>query len=217
MFCLEFLETVITYDSCFHILSAAQACQSVQLQFKIFLYLNENFEKVLLTPAFKALTKTEVTYCMTRLNRNVVSETTLFDAIIAWTQYDEKNRQKDFLDLFQLLKLDKFSYDFLMNVISKENFVMDSSNCLNLVLNVLPKLLKLRPRNEFESRIISIGGSLSSSKVFEVFKLQDQPEKQYPDLQLPLHAHCSIKMDNFIYCFGGVTQISDNWDVTNKV
>ena len=50
MFCLEFLETVITYDSCFHILS----CQSVKLQFKVFLYLSENFEKVLLTPAFKA-------------------------------------------------------------------------------------------------------------------------------------------------------------------
>ena len=216
MFCLEFLETVITYDSCFHILTAAKACQSVKLQFKVFLYLNENFEQVLLTPPFKALTKTEVTYCMTHLNRNVVSETTLFDAIIAWTKHDEENRRDDFLDLFQLLKLDKFSHDILMNVVSKEKFVSDSSYCLNLVLNVLPKVLNLRPRNEFESRILSIGGCLSSSKIFEVFKLQDQPAKQYPDLPMPLYAHCSIKMDNFIYCLGGVIQIGDNWNVTNK-
>ena len=216
MFCLEFLESVITYDSCFHILSAAQAFQSVKLQFKVFLYLNENFEKVLLTPPFKALTKTEVTYCMTRLNRNVVSETTLFDAIIVWTKYDEENRRKDFSDLFKLLKLDKFSHDFLMNVVSKEKFVLDSSDCLHLVLNVLPKVLELRPRNEFESSILSIGGCLSSSKVFEVFKLHDEPEKQYPDLPMPLYGHCSIKMDNFIYCLGGVIRIGDNWNITNK-
>ena len=218
MFCLEFLETVITYDSCFHILLAAQACQSVKLQFKVFLYLNENFEKVLLTQPFKALTKTEVTYCMTRLNRNVVSETTLFDAIITctWIKYDEKNRRKDFPDLFQLLKLDKFSRDFLMDVVSKEKFVNDSSYCLNLILNVLPKVLDLRPRNEFESRILSIDGCLSLSKVFEVHKLHDEPAKQYPDLPMLLCGHCSIKMDNFIYCLGGETRIGYTRNITNK-
>ena len=216
MFCLEFLETIITYDSCFHILSAAQACQSVKLQLKIFLYLNENFEKVLLTPPFKALTKTEVTYCMTRLNRNVVSETTLFDAIITWIKYDEENRRKDFLDLFKLLKFDKFSRDFLMDVVSKDKFVSGSSDCLNLILNVLPKVLDLRSQNEFESRILSIGG-LSSSKVFEVFKLHDEPAKQYPYLPMPLYDHSSIKMDNFIYCLGGLIRIGNNRNVTNKV
>ena len=216
MFCLEFLETVITYDSCFHILSAAQACRSVKLQLKVFLYLNENFEKVLLTPPFKTLTKTEVTYCMTRLNRDVVSETTLYDAIIAWIKYDEENRRKDFLDLFQLLKFEKFSRDFLINVVTKEKFVSNSSDCLHLVLNVLPKVLDLRPRNEFGSAILSIGGSFISSKVFEVIKLHDQPAKQYPDLPMPLDSHCSIKMDNFIYCLGGITRIGDDWNVTNK-
>ena len=216
MFCLEFLETVITYDSCFHILSAAQACQSFKLQFKVFLYLNENFEKVLLTPPFKALTKTEVTYCMTRLNRDVVSETTLYDAIIAWIKYDEENRRKDFSDLFQLLKLEEFSHDFLMNVVSKEKFVSGSSDCLNMILKVFPKVLDLRSQNEFESRILSIGGCLSPSKVFEVFKLHDEPPKQYPDLPMPLSGHCSIKMDNFIYCLGGVIRIGDNRNITNK-
>ena len=216
-FCFDYLESAINSNNCIKGINLAILYENDVLLNKYNQYLSKHFNEVSQRIEFKNLSAADLASCISNLNRDEVDEMLLFQAIMAWTKHDQENRLDDFAHLFQLIKLNKVSYDDLMFVVSKEQIIRESNTCLNSILTILPKVLKIKQLKETGSKILSIGGFKTPSKVIQVYSLLDEPAQQYPDLPIKVKNHCSLKLDNFVYCIGGQINDNDDLDVTSKV
>ena len=215
-FCFEYLESTINSDNCITGISLAKQYESDSLLNKYYQHLSNHLDEVSNQIKFKNLSTTELVSCISNLNRDKVDEILLFEAILTWMKHDENNRLNDFPNLFQLVKLDRLPCDYLMSFISMENFVTRSNSCMRLILSNLPRVQEAQHLRETGSKILSIGGTQTPSKVTQIYSLLDEPVQTYPDLSMKLRDHCSLKLDNFVYCIAGETVGSDA-TVTNKV
>ena len=215
-FCFEYLESTINSDNCIGRINLAKQYENESLLNKYYQHLSNHLDEVSDLIEFKNLSAGDLESCISNLNRDELDEMLLFEAIASWTKHDQENRLNDFSNLFQLIKLDKLSYDYLMFFVSKQEIVNECKPCLKLILNTLPKVLKTKQLKETGSKILSIGGALTPSKVKQVYTLIDDQVKTYPDLPMKLRDHCSLKLDNFIYCIGGQTVDNDE-TISNKV
>ena len=215
-FCFEYLESTINSDNCISRINLAKQYENESLLNKYYQHLSNHLDEVSDQIEFKNLSAADLESCISNLNRSELDEMLLFEAIVSWTKHDQENRLTDFSKLFQLIKLDKLSYDYLMYFVSKQEIVNECKPCLKLILSTLPKVLETKQLKETGSKILSIGGAETPSKVKQVYTLLDEPVKTYPDLPMKLRKHCSIKLNNFVYCIGGQT-VDDDQTVTNKV
>ena len=215
-FCFEYLESTINSDNCITGINLAKQYENESLLNKYYQHLSNHLDEVSDQIEFKNLSAVDLESCISNLNRSELDEMLLFEAIASWTKHDQENRLNDFSNLFQLIKLDKLSCDYLMYFVSKQQIVNECKPCLKLILSTLPKVMKIKQLKETGSKILSIGGAQTPSKVKQVYTLLDEPVKTYPDLPMKLRDHCSIKLDNFVYCIGGET-VDDDQTVTNKV
>ena len=215
-FCFVYLESTINSDNCIGRINLAKQYENESLLNKYYQHLSNHFDEVSDRIEFKNLSAADLESCISNLIRSELDEILLFEAIASWTKYDQENRLNDFSNLFQLIKLDKLSYDYLMFFVSKQEIVNECKPCLKLILNTLPKVLKTKQLKETGSKILSIGGAGTASKVTQVYPLLNDQVKRYPDLPIKLRDHCSLKLNNIVYCIGGKIAVDDH-NVTNKV
>ena len=208
-FCFEYLESNINSDNCISGIKISKQYNNNSLLTKHCQYLSQHFTEISNQDEFKNLTADDLVSCVTELNNNEVDHMMLFEAIVSWTKHDQQNRVDDFPVLFQMMKLEQLPYDYLMFVVSKHQTVRTSSASLQSVVDVLPKVFKRKQRNETGSEILSVGGVETPSQVTQVFSSSKKPAKQYPDLPMRLRDHCSLKLDDCVYCIGGET-VDDN-------
>ena len=201
-FCLEFLEGGLTPDNCLAIVTAANLYKNHPPLNEAYQYMSENLIEISQKDNFKELSKTGLISLIGKLNRNVVQDTSLFNIIVAWVKCNEDHRKLDFPALFQTLNLDKFSNNFLVDVVAVESLVKQSNDCLNLVISCITRKFKEMQLKENGSKILCIGGN-ESGKVMEIFSLFGKTNSVYPDLPNQLYFQCALKHNNYIYCIGG--------------
>ena len=182
-FCFKYLESTINSDNCIGRINLAKQYENESLLNKYYQHLSNHLDEVSNQIEFKNLSSADLESCISNLNRSELDEMLLFEAIASWTNHDQENRLNDFSNLFQLIKLDKLSYDYLMYFVSKQEIVNECKPCLKLILRTLPKVMKIKQLKETGSKILSIGGFQTPSKVKQVFTFLDEPVKTYPDFQ----------------------------------
>ena len=215
-FCFEYLESTINSDNCITGINLSKQYENESLLNKYYQHLSNHLDEVSDLIEFKNLSSADLESCISNLNRDKVDEILLFEAILTWMKHDENNRLNDFPNLFQLVKLDRLPCDYLMSFISMQNIVTRSNFCMRLILSNLPRVQEAQHLRETGSKILSIGGTQTPTKVTQIYSLLDEPVQTYPDLSMKLRDHCSLKLDNFVYCIAGETVGSDA-TVTNKV
>ena len=215
-FCFEYLESTINSDNCISGINLSKQYENESLLNKYYQHLSNYLDEVLDQIEFKNLPAADLESCISNLNRDEIDEMFLFQAIASWTNHDQENRLNDFPNLFHLVQLDKLSYDYLMYFVSKQQIVTECKTCLNSLFTILPKVLKINELKKTGSKILSIGGAKTPSKVTQVYSLLNNPIETYPDLPIKLRDHCSPKLDNFVYCIGGKT-MDDDQTIINKV
>jgi len=167
--------------------------------------MSDNFDEIVQGDRFKQLSKDELTSLHANLSRNVVQERSLYTAIINWIKYDQ-NRKNEFSSLFLILDLKKLSHDFIAGTVVKEPLVKMNNDCLNAVVSYLVRNTCCTNEEKIASKILCIGGKGSKS-VAEVYNLSGESiNKHYPDLPDALSYHCTLKVDNTIYCIGGAIE-----------
>ena len=119
-FCFEYLETTINQDTCCVILSTANLYGQQKLLDDTFRFLELNFEKV---KGKAVLSKSDLTLCIAKMDRNWVTENLIYQFLIDWTYNDIESREKDFHEMFQLLNFRNLTSEFLKNVVSNEKLV----------------------------------------------------------------------------------------------
>ena len=74
----------------------------------------------------------------------------MYQTIINWTKNDESSRKNDFVELFQLLKLDELPHDFFMTVVVQEKLIKENLVCFSSVMDTLI-LFHLPPEKHLQS------------------------------------------------------------------
>ena len=205
-FCADFLESILSPDNCQAILMSANRYQLESLQKLIYEMITLKFDEFIETEDFKLFTKTDLTSCLTKLNKHQVNESSVFTAIVTWTNYDKQNRKDAFLEIFRLVNLEELTPASLQNVVAVEDLVRQNLDCSNIVITALVKSLTKSSAdpNLNVSKILSIGGEYTSGKVIEVFNRDNQPAVIYPDA--PSRDGWAVKLHDFVYCIGGTTE-----------
>ena len=208
-FCVDFLESILTPDNCHAILMSANRFQLESLQKQIYEMISLKFDAFIETEDFKLFAKTDLISCLTKLNKHQVNESSIFTAIVTWTNYDKQNRKDAFLEIFRLINLEELTPAFLQNVVAFEDLVRQNLDCSNIVMTALVKSLtkSLADPDLNVSKILSIGGTYTPGKVIEVFNRDNQPAVIYPDAPSRIDDGWALKLHDFVYCIGGTTEI----------
>ena len=204
-YCFECLESALTANNCLKIftMSILYGNQS-SLQQKTYEAISDNFDQIFEAGSFKHLSKEDLIFLISRLNRLKVKETSLFKAIVKWSSHEDV-RKEAFTTVFQCLDLHRLPPEFLTDVVSHENLVKQSSECLNMVVNCFTeKSSDERLKVTENLKLISIGG-IRSKFVVKVHNLLGYHYKTgiYPDLYTNLSRHKSLKYNDGVYCIGG--------------
>ena len=201
-FCFEFLRSNITVDNSLDFLKTVGNYKNEGLIKEMQQYISISFDKVLQTDDFKQLSNEELISCISNLDRSQVNESSIFQGILTWTNDDKIARKDNFLELFKLINLAKITPVYLKKKILEEKLVTNSNDCYKLALNAYHKHAKKNTSDQ-TSKLIRLGGFGASHKVTVVYDLSNGSSKNYPDLPQNIYSHCSLPLNDYIYCIGG--------------
>ena len=215
-YCFEYLKDAISIENWPAILSALQLYTNDMLTVQLNQFFSENIEVIANTENFLQLSTKDLIYIIENLNKAVTKESSIYEAILKWLRYDQANRKSEFSRLFLLLNLNKLSCDYLQDVVAFDPLVKENNNCLNAVMSAFAKQFRAMRFRESGSKLISVAGHFSDTKVTEVYSLVDEAKSVYPDLPKPVYYAKALKFGNFIYSIGGSLD-PDVKTITNKV
>ena len=166
-------------------------------------YVSEHCDDIRATNKFAEWSLSDLMDCISNLNRNVTRESSIYEANMKWIKHDKEKRIREFPGLFELVNLQKLSSDYLNNVVLTEDLVINNVVCYKLSVAALYKLLNEDKAKLKGSKLLSLGGKETPSKVYEVFNLFHETNPMYPNFPEEMSRHCSVKLNDFIYCIGG--------------
>ena len=218
-FCFDFLKGVISIENWYKILSTLSLYENDSVLKQLYQFIWENFDNITKCDHFKALTIQKLTPIVQNLSRNVVKETSIYDAIIGWIRHDESNRKNAICELLLLVDLHKLPSDFLEDVVATDPVVNDNNECLKTVMSAITKQFKEMRLRERGSKLISVGGANNPCTVLEIYNFSGSAKSVYPDLPSPAYHSKSLGLNGYIYSIGGSSEsdIEEDTEITNKV
>ena len=148
-YCFEFLTSVLAAENCVEMLSKTQLFGNSSLESVAYAYINDNFVNIIETNTLNDLPVKNLISCLKNIDRKKISELLMYQTIINWTKHDEFSRKNKFVELFQLLKLDKLPLDFLMTVVVQESLVKENLVCLSSVMDAMILVQKYEKIKEY--------------------------------------------------------------------
>ena len=214
-YCFEFLASVLNNENCFEILSKAQLYENYSLESNVYAYISDNFANIIKANSFNDLPVKDLFSCLKNIDRKKISELLMYQIIINWIKHDESSRKNDFVELFQLLKLDELPHDFFMTVVVQESLIKRNLVCLSSVMEAMLLFQHNENLRINGSKLFCLGGVKDPSGVFLVQDFSSSHEIRIPSLPIKVSSHTSTCFNKTVYCLGGKEQ--SNESITNKV
>ena len=215
-FCFEYLAATTSMDNMSTMILTLKMFKNDLLSKHFGQFFKQNLNIILRSSFFRELTKPTMALVVTNLNKMDDEDTSAYEAIKAWINFDKEERQTEFPDLLKLLDLGKLPLDYLEDVVANDDLVKDNNVCLNAVMSCITKQFKEMRFKETGSLILSIGGHKPPSGVVEVYNSVSSVKTCYPDLPIDLLYSSSVRHSNFIYHIGGSSDIEIN-EVSSNV
>ena len=204
LFCFQYLESNITTEKWFVILKAVTMYRGDELIDGVYEYVSKNFSEVAQTNDFKTLVNEDLKYLLFNLSRNEISETALYYGFMHWAKYDAKSRKDKLLDLFQHVGIDHPPSEFIEEIL--HDFIENSIDCYDVFVTRLNQLIKNQGNGRHDSKLVSVGGGDTHSKIIEVYSLYGRIVSEvsdYPDFPVSIWCHYLVKLKNYVFCVGG--------------
>ena len=216
-YCFEFLASVLNTENCVEILSKAQLYENSSLESDAYAYINDNFANIIKANTLNDLHFKDIISCLKNIDRKKISEQLMYQTIINWTKHDESSRKNDFVELFQLMKLDKLPYDFFMTVVVQEKLIKEYLVCLSSVIDTLIHFQNNKKLRMNGSKLFCLGGAKDPSGAFLIQDFSPRDEIRIPSLPIKVVNHASTSFNKTVYCLGGKDRSNENNVITNKV
>ena len=216
-YCFAFLASVLSSENCFEVLSKAQMYKNYSLECNVYAYINDNFAYIIKANILNDLPVKDLISCLKNINRKKISELLVYQTIINWTKYDESSSKNDFVELFQLRRLNELPYDFFISVVVQEMLIKENLFCLSSVMDTLILFQNNKSLRRNGSKLFCLGGLKNHFVVFLVQDFSAKNEIKIPSLPIKVVNHASTCFNKTVYCLVGKDQTNEIGVITNKV
>ena len=203
-FGFDFLLESITCDNCFHIYSIAKRYNDESFLRSVYEFISEHLRDIIFQfSAFQCITKADLVVILQNMNEYTVDEEAMFLAIVTWTDYDFKNREKEFLDLFSLIKLDKLSFEFVSNTVALNELVISNPDCVRMAVTWISQQVNEMNSVEDVPFLIESLKCNTNSHILKVCFVFGHFYVFYPALPPAISMPSLLYHQNYLYCIGG--------------
>lgn len=161
----DFLKNQLHPSNCLGIQNFADIQGCVDLQRIAYAYCMEHFSEVTRNREFLQLPYKQIALLASNDDINISKEEDMFDAILAWVQYDVDERKASLPELLSQVRLTNVSKEFLADHVQSHPLIQESLKCQRLVVesllyHVMPErcLPARRPRKSTMGSLYAIGG-----------------------------------------------------------
>ena len=207
--CFEFLESLVNPGNCVAVLNSVKLYQTNASTNWIYQYISDHLNEVAKTNDFKNLSQVDLVACLTELKARRAEESWICQSLLLWVRHENESRKTLFTELFQqVVTVKQLSVEFIKYSLLEEELIKSNLACHELVLTTFSQLLDTRSAEltkPTHSKVISLGGKNTGSKVNDVYNVHAQNAlMSYPDLPEQIYSHRALKVKNFVFCIGGV-------------
>ena len=131
--CCDFLLKQLHYSNCLGIENFAQmhSCHKLSEEARKFAF--ENFSSVIRQEEFSELTFDRVIQYISSDLIDVRTEEDVFEAVVAWTNFDIDNRRDKFVKLMENVRLQTVKLEYLEEEVARHPLVKCSDRCMGMV------------------------------------------------------------------------------------
>ena len=138
----NFLKEVVSVENCVFNYYFADKYQCVELKEKCCEMIDTNFSVVIETDDFLNLDMKQVMEWVSSDDVTVNAEEEVFKGIVKWVSHNKSEREGDFPELLQQVRLTSISHDFLLNELVKEELITKNPEfCSNFVVDAMKLML----------------------------------------------------------------------------
>ena len=213
--CIDFLQDGLTADNCLEALMAYNFHRPTARLDHVYRFVSKNFREVFQQENLKKLSITQLAALLASLNKQEINHEYIFAAVIDWVGKNENNRKTFFAELFQTIDLHQLSSTFLEENVIRHQFARESIFCLNAVLDVFSEKFRKekseeqckKQQNAKESKIICMSTRVkfNDTAVADIHNIFGKSKCSYTSLSTRVLWQCTEKLDNFIFCIGGLS------------
>ena len=135
--CTEYLEDHVTANNWSIIITCGKRYGYQELLEKVDNVLSAKFDAVMAAKNFVELEMEKIKHLLSLRNRNVKSETNVYEAVINWIKTDVLGREKYAEELLCLLKFSEMQLEFLTKVAAKEMLIENSYSSLKALFRAI--------------------------------------------------------------------------------
>ena len=180
-FCDEFLrEKVKLCDSFALFKVAASFSINEALKRENRKYVSTHLDNISQTDEFKTLSKDNFVACISYLERSLVEETSIYQAVITWVYHNEEARKPELPELLKMINLDEIDLHTEENTTSKKNLVATKLKCQNQAISTLDDLDITK---QSESDLIQLEGKKEGKKVAVVNGVPRNMQTEEPKIE----------------------------------
>ncbi len=217
--CCDFIKKRLNIQDSLCVRSFAQQLMCHDLVDSVDKYIDKNFNKIIQTKEFLNLEAIDLAQILARDELNVDSEELVYEALLDWIKFDEKNRTKNMHTLLSLIRLPFVSPLYFFDIISKEDLIkvdLKSRDLLDeaIYYHLLPekrahlKTFNLKPRccSDATGLIYAIGGLNSSGGSISTVEVYDciQNKWRLAESMITMRSRVAVAvLQGKLYAIGG--------------
>ena len=201
----DFLKGILATENCVFNYYFAERYQCVSLKEECRELIKSNFSAVMETDDFLNLDAKQVLEWVSNDDITVSAEEEVFRGIVKWVHQSKSEREKEFSDLLQHVRLSSLDHNFLFNKLVKEELITTNKDCLNFVLSSLEPIFNptlqrsIRPRVCLQTQtngILVFGG-----KKALCYLPHENIWYQLPNMFMEHQNHAAIQYRDKVYIF----------------
>ena len=148
----DFLKGILSTENYVFYYYFAERYQCMNLKEECREFIKSNFSAVMETDDFLNLDAKQVLEWVPRDDIIVSAEEDVFRGIVEWVHQSKSEREKEFSDLLQHIRLGSLDHNFLFNELVKEELITANNDCLNFVLSSLESIFSPTLQRRIKSR-----------------------------------------------------------------
>ena len=148
----DFLKGILVTENCVFNYYFAERYQCKNLKEECRELIKSNFSAVMETDHFLNLDAKQVLEWVSSDDITVSAEEEVFRGIVKWVHQSKSEREKEFSDLLQHVRLSSLDHDFLFNKLVKEELITSNKDCLNFVFSSLESIFSPSLQRSIKSR-----------------------------------------------------------------
>ncbi|XP_072303323.1 kelch-like protein 10 [Eucyclogobius newberryi] len=129
--CFQFMEDCMCPENCIGIWKFSNVVVSPKIRLLAQQFILRHFDEVVICDELQLLTANELSVFIEDDKLNVKNETTVFEAILHWTDHDLVQRRAEFPHLLTKVRFAQMPLEFVQNRVRNHALVRDDSNCID--------------------------------------------------------------------------------------